>query len=43
MINYLKRWIGELLIDIGKRLVQSSREGYVRYAARGTASNRYNW
>ena len=44
MWPYLQRWIGELLIDIGQRLVRSSREraSYVAIR-RNSGRNRYEW
>lgn len=41
-MEYLKRLLGELLIDIGHKLVRSSRTSYIRYS-REPGRNRYDW
>ena len=42
MLIYLQRWLGELLIDIGQRLVRSSKMSYMS-VRRGQSRNRYEW
>lgn len=42
-MEYFKRWLGEILIDIGNRLINSSVNSYVRYARKQSPKNRYNW
>lgn len=43
MIELFKKWLGEILIDIGRKLVVSSdRDQYIRYG-RGRSRNKYNW
>lgn len=42
-MEYLKKIVGEVLIDIGRKLVRSSeRSSYVRYT-RSASKNKYNW
>ena len=42
-MEYLKKIVGELLIDIGRKLVRSSEmTSYVRYT-RSSSKNKYNW
>lgn len=42
MMTYFRRWLGELLIDIGRRLVRGSRDDFIRYQ-RTPSRNRYEW
>lgn len=42
-MEYLKKIVGEVLIDIGRKLVRSSEmTSYVRYT-RNSSRNKYNW
>lgn len=43
MIDFVKRWIGELLIDIGRKLIQSSHESECIRVRKSTPKNRYDW
>lgn len=43
MISYLKRWLGEILVDIGTKLMMSSTNDYVRYARKQQSRNKYYW
>lgn len=43
MLIYLQRWFGELLIDIGRKLVYNSRAREYSVITKTHGRNRYEW